>query len=160
MRHLMLLLVPFAALGCAAPCPTATESLNQSLWHVFNKPTEILTPPLADGYPGWTSPASGWHDMIITWGSSSDQSPVTVNMDGQVLTGRGIWDPDECGNFTLTFNGEYAGDDGTEHDLVVTGDMWTWDGHLEGIWDLREVWTGFNGKKDEDSWVVQVIGAL
>ncbi len=159
MRHLLLVLL-FTSVGCAEVCPTAPESLNQSLWHVFNKPTRILTPPLSEGYPGWSSPASGWHDLRIQWGSSADEASIIVQMDGQAFGGRGIWDSAECGNFALTFNGEYVGEDGTEHDFIITGDMQTWEGHLEGVWDVREAWTGYNGRKDEDTWVVQVIGAL
>jgi hypothetical protein len=161
MRYLLPIVLPLVASGlggCAEECPPPDFALNGKTWNVVNTVVAIEPPTLDPAFPGESSPANGPHVMSITWESVQPTSGVTVAIDGQEFRGQGAWDDAECGNFTVTFEGEYVSADGrATHDFTAGAALQTWEGHLEGTWDYAEIWRkgGASGRVD---FSVQTVG--
>lgn len=156
---LIVAVLPLAATGCAESCPGPT-GLNTSLWHVESHISEWTSGPLDPTYPADSSPMNGAYDMILTWATPNDDSAMELNIEGQKTIGTGHWDSNECGNFTFSVVGDYYGDDGTHHAYSAAADMITWDGYLQGTWEVHELWQLPNQTTGEGEFVVQVFGTL
>lgn len=163
LHPIVVLPLALGAGGCAEECVPPDFALNGKVWTVFNTVVEHTPPDLDPAYPGEESPANGAHTLAITWENSGLSSPLTVKMDGQEFRGQGEWDDGECGNFTLTWEGEYASADGSStYDFSAGAALQTWEGHLEGVWNYGETWTAQVGRPAEASgrveFVVQMVG--
>lgn len=84
-------------------------------------------------------PVNGWSDWSFEW-SSAQSGPLTVLIDGQEFAGSGTWDPIECGNFSVSFNGIYGDANGVRHAFTTTGDFLWFDQSLEGLVFWNENW--------------------
>ena len=159
MRSLLPVLV-LGAVGCAEECPPPDFALGGKTFQVFNT-VLTLDPPTLDAYfPGESSPANGAHTMAIRWDTVADDSAVTVIFDGEPYPGHGVWNPDECGNFTVTFEGTYVSEDGrATHDFATRTTLQTWEGHLEGVWTYAENWS-IGPHAGSQSFDVQMVGTL
>ncbi|MCB9685106.1 MAG: hypothetical protein H6738_07215 [Alphaproteobacteria bacterium] len=160
MRTVLFFAIATLSVGCAESCPRPSV-LNSSLWHYQAHISEWGDGLIDPTYPATTSPMNGAHDLVLAWAADQDEAAVTVTIDGQASVGNGRWSSSECGNFSFNTVADYFGEDGSKHAFALYADMQTWNGYLEGVWEVEEVWTQADGvTKGDGSMVVQVFGTL
>jgi hypothetical protein len=152
----MILLAPILLSGCSETCAPPQPALNQKVWSVFVQPTTFTIN--GEGFPADSTPANGTHEMIIAWSSPQADSPIVVTIDGQPFDGAGKWSEQECGNFTMTFDGIYTGDDGSTHAFGAGAQLMTWSGRLEGFLDWSENWANAAGEIGSYTTDAQLFG--
>jgi hypothetical protein len=143
--------LPSLLLACAETCPTPASELNERDWAVF---VQAVDPEIdnEEAFPAESSPGNGTHIWRIDWDSpelvqTDPTGEVTVTIDEQPFEGKGYWSTQECGNFTVTFAGEYIDADSTaRHSFAATGLLAVFEGKLEGFLDWQETWRAPDGQ--------------
>jgi hypothetical protein len=59
--------------------------------------------------------------------------------------GEGTFDGDDCGSFSVGWQGSYVGEDASEHHLGVVMDLVQWDANLDGFVRFESSWESAAG---------------
>lgn len=156
MIRALLGLVAVASLGGCGPDCGQPDQVNGT-YAVFANVVEEPQVTNAEHFPSYMTPANGWSEWTVQW-NLVDPSQVAVTIDEQPYQATATWDDVECGNFRLTFAGDYVSINDTEHAFSVDGQFVVFGGHLEGLWSWSETWTSRDGEHGTFSSLGQMSG--
>jgi len=129
--------------ACSDTCGLGSQ-LNGIDYDVFVKAIEYDIQNEA-AFPGDASPANGFATLTFEWGTANE-GPVTVFIDGQPFEGTGSFDDQECGNFTVQFEGDYLHESGSEHTFAAAGLFLFYEQVIEGQINWAENFRTVDGK--------------
>lgn len=150
--------------GCAADCGPAAQIAGNT-YTAFTHPVSasgnnIDRLTAAPGFASYSLPVNGQNDWTFKFGEA-DIGPMKILIDGQAFDAQGIWDPVECGSFTVAeFKGLYVSTDGTQHNFSAAMNVVVFDEQLEGLVQWGESWELVDGTSGTYKSTAQMRGLL
>jgi hypothetical protein len=128
-----------AGAGCSESCGLASQ-MNGATYEAFIHPVGPWEVENASIFPAEASPGNGPVAFGVEWGLSNT-GPITVLMDGQAFDGEGVFYEQECGNFEITWAGQYLSEVGSEHNFAARAVIQFYDSVLAGrVYNYSESW--------------------
>lgn len=102
---------------------------------------------MSDDYPSYEVFYNGWSEWTLTYVPS--QKTFNLELDEQPYTAGYQSSDNSCNRFSLSFEGRYVAESGSEHDFAWSGDLIYLGQKLGGTWTYESSWsdpsTGANG---------------